>query len=212
MGGVQAGEIASQVTIEAIAELALRQVLAPLIQGRVHPPEQMVEVLRRGVQDAHSRVLEESLKRSHEMGSTVTLALVAGGSAYVANVGDSRTYLWREGELRQLTKDHSFMTQLIDRGELSAEEAYTHPQRNLVTRSIGDRTCSLLQADVFVEGLRCGDRLVLCCDGLWEMVRDPVIADVVDRLAPKDACDELVRLANSNGGDDNISVIVVAVH
>jgi protein phosphatase len=145
------------------------------------------------------------------MGSTLTLALVIDGHAFVANVGDSRTYLWRGGLLQQITEDHSAVYQLYRAGALSEEGIYTHPRRNEITRNMGFRTT--VQADYFQVELLPGDLLLLCCDGLWEMLHNDGIADLflVSYGDPQRICDELVKRANQAGGDDNISVIVVQV-
>jgi serine/threonine protein phosphatase PrpC len=104
------------------------------------------------------------------MSTTLTMALIVGATAYIANVGDSRSYLWNADGLQRITHDHSLVQRLVDAGEITAEEVYTHPQRNLIYQSIGDRPAvagGYLSADVAVD-----DRLVLCSDGLWEMVHD----------------------------------------
>ena len=209
MGGIDAGEIASRMVVQAIGEVVLREVWPQVVRGEALDPDDLVRTIRRGIQDAHSRVLEECQSRGQDMGSTVTLAVVIGDQAVIANVGDSRTYLWRAGQLHRVTQDHSYVAELVARGEIAADDVYTHPKRNIITRSIGDRA-PLVRADVFVMPVAAGDNLVLCCDGLWEMVRDPQIAEIVGRLSAQQACEELVAMANANGGEDNISVIVIA--
>lgn len=149
------------------------------------------------------------------MGTTLALVLVVGESVLIANVGDSRVYLCQEGRLELLTRDHSVVARLVEQGKLQPEETYAHPDRNLIYRSLGAN--SKEEIDLFpVEGgllkLRPGSRLILCSDGLWEMLRDPDIEEVLLQATdPQRASDELVRLANVAGGADNISVIVVNV-
>ncbi len=142
------------------------------------------------------------------LGSTVTLAVVAGSLAIVANLGDSRTYLIRDGEIARLTQDHSLVATLIAMGYITDDEAYTHPQRNLIYRSLGSDTEA--QPDISVQRLKPDDTLILCSDGLWDMVRDDaILSTVTDAPDPQSAAEHLVDLANDNGGDDNISVIVI---
>jgi protein phosphatase len=142
------------------------------------------------------------------MGTTFTMALVAGDRAIVGNVGDSRTYLFRDGRLRRITRDHSLVQRLVDLGQIAEDDIYSHPQRNAVLRSLGDR--SEIEIDVFTERLRPGDALLLCSDGQWEMTRDPDMERLLAREEPPQAvCEALVAAANQAGGEDNIAVILV---
>ena len=139
-----------------------------------------------------------------------TAVLVLNDTAVAANVGDSRVYLWRDGKLAQITQDHSLVASLIAVGELEPEEIYTHEKKSVIYRSIGDKPD--VEVDTFVTPLQDGDRLVCCCDGLWEMIRDEGIAEVMlSEPDPQQACNEMVKRANFAGGEDNISVIVTAV-
>jgi protein phosphatase len=145
---------------------------------------------------------------AHGLGSTVTAALVVNGRAYIANVGDSRTYLLRGGALQRITRDHSLVERLVEAGQIEPDEVYDHPNRNLIYRSLGaDR--AEVEVDIFTEQLRVGDMLLLCSDGLWEMVRDDEIAGILTAgpdLAA--ACNRLIERANANGGVDNITAVV----
>jgi protein phosphatase len=130
--------------------------------------------------------------------------------AVVINVGDSRTYRLRQGHLEQITRDHSIVARLVEQGYLSKEEIYAHDQKSVIYRSLGDRPD--VEIDTFQLDLSPGDRLLLCSDGLWEMVRDPLIEEVLlERYDPQQACDRLVELANLSGGEDNISVVVINI-
>jgi len=144
------------------------------------------------------------------MGSTLTGFMIVGDLAYIFNVGDSRTYMLRDGNLYQLTTDHSLVGQLVAGGLIEPDEVYTHPQRNQIFRSIGDKLN--VQIDIFKQQIHPGDVLLSCCDGLWEMVRNPQITDILNNAPdPQSACAQLVEAANTNGGEDNISAVVVYV-
>jgi serine/threonine protein phosphatase PrpC len=153
----------------------------------------------------------EQHQSAHGMGCTVTMALVSDGQVHIANIGDSRTYLLRQGKLFPLTKDHSLVARLVETKLIEPDDVYTHPQRNLIFRSLGagHRT---VDPDVFHQALRPGDTLLLCSDGLWEMVRDPLLLKVLsEQHDVEKACKTLIDLANANGGEDNISVVIVRV-
>ncbi|HEY7984797.1 MAG TPA: PP2C family serine/threonine-protein phosphatase [Ktedonobacterales bacterium] len=146
---------------------------------------------------------------SHGLGSTVTAALVVGNHAFIGNVGDSRTYLWRDKALQQVTRDHSLVAQLVELGQIEPDEAYDHPKRNLIYRSLGAGRADV-EVDIFAHELQPGDALLLASDGLWEMVRDPQITAILS--AGHDAertCNELVERANENGGEDNITAVLI---
>ena len=206
MGGHAAGEIASEVAIEA-----LRAGFAadPTPEGLVRAFEQAdAAVWKRGESDAETR----------GMGTTLTAAVLIDqdGQSVIelANVGDSRGYLLRDGELEQVTADHSLVEDLVRSGRLSREEAADHPQRHIVTRAIGidDHSAGGLEVDTFTVVPFRGDRILLASDGLTDMVSDDQVASVLRRLAdPDDAARELVRLAKAAGGNDNISVVLVDV-
>lgn len=173
----------------------------------------MEDRLRRAIQRANEVVRSIARAKPQEAGdtgTTVTMAVVKGDEAYIANVGDSRTYLLRDGQLKPITQDHSVVASLVKAGMIQPEELYTHPQRNLIYRSLGEKP--EVEVDTFRLGLQPGDRLLLCSDGLWEMVRDPQLTVIMDKApSPKEACKRLIDAANANGGEDNISAVVVWV-
>jgi protein phosphatase len=166
------------------------------------------------IQDANDVVYEYARQKPEEAGdagTTVTLAFLQGSRAVIANVGDSRTYLLRDNQLQQITKDHSLVARLVENGQISPDEIYTHPQRNVIYRSLGQN--QQVQIDTFIETVLPGDFLLLCSDGLWEMIHDnKYIAElIVSSTDPAEACQKLVEAANNAGGEDNIGVVVVKV-
>jgi len=166
------------------------------------------DIVRRAVLTANERVVAESAAQGNDMGATFTMALVVGDRAVVGNVGDSRTYLLREGKLSRISKDHSLVQRLVDLGQISDEEIYTHPQRNAVLRSLGDK--AELEVDLFSTRLRSGDTLFLCSDGQWEMTRDAEMERILAKEGdPAEHCKQLIAAANQAGGEDNITVVLV---
>jgi PPM family protein phosphatase len=145
------------------------------------------------------------------LGCTVTSALIQEDRASIVNVGDSRTYLLRNGELSVLTRDHSLVQRLVEEKQITPDDVYTHPQRNLIYKSLGAGHKSV-DPDVFHQQLQHGDMLLLCSDGLWEMVRRQDLISILQQEDdPQQICNRLIDTANANGGEDNITAIVVKV-
>ena len=208
MGGHANGQDASRSAIQTIVDFMLPK-LSKNIDTRSTDPG---ELLANAVQHANQVVHQHNLERRADMGTTVTAALIVGTTAYVTNVGDSRTYLYREPEgLRKVTNDHSVVASLVDAGIIKPDDIYTHPKRNQIYRSLGEK--AQIEVDTFVVQLQPGDRLLLCSDGLWDMVRDPKIEGIVKSTFadPKMTADMLIQAALDGGGEDNVSVIVVSV-
>ena len=210
VGGSWGGEIASNLALRALAVSITSSLL--LTSLKANSPSLTKELLSQwlveGIEKANSEVYYHSRARGKSMGTTLTTALVANDTACIANVGDSRVYLLENEQLRQITTDHSVVADLVAAGKITAEEIYTHPRRNVITQCLG--TVKNVQADLFVEQLNSDSSLLLCSDGLWEMVRDSEIKKILPKSPnPQAACEELVELANLSGGTDNVSVIVV---
>lgn len=208
MGGHAAGELASGLAIRGAAESILRAYLTPTLETD-SPDEDdgLKAAVRAAILQANDYVVREAQARGNDMGTTITMALVAGDRAVIGNVGDSRTYLYRDGALKRISKDHSLVMRLVDLGQIEEDDIYTHPQRNAVLRSLGDR--AELEVDLFPLRLRHGDSLVFMSDGLWEMVRDPQMAAIIaEHESPQAASDALIAAANAAGGEDNITVIL----
>jgi serine/threonine protein phosphatase PrpC len=209
MGGHSAGEVASDLAIRGAFAVVQSAYLAPTIDGDMPDDEaRLKDIVRQAALRANEYVLREAQERGNDMGTTLTLALVAGDRVVVGNVGDSRTYFYRDGALRRISKDHSLVQRLVDLGQIKDEDIYTHPQRNAVLRSLGDK--AEIQVDVFSLRAKPGDALFLCSDGQWEMTRDPEMASIIQsNLDPQVACDALIVAANKAGGDDNITSVLV---
>jgi protein phosphatase len=195
MGGAQAGEVASRLAVEAIAD-----------DDGAGDGEGRVAAL---VQEANRRVYEHagSDSATSGMGTTMTVALVENGTVAIAHVGDSRAYRVRDGMLEQLTEDHSLVAELIRSGKLSPEEAESHPQRSVITRALG--TDPDVDVDTYTIESQPGDVFLLCSDGLTSMVGDAAILEAIEEHG-RDldrAARELVVRANRGGGEDNITVV-----
>jgi len=165
------------------------------------------------IQQANKAILRygEQKTGARGLGCTVTTALIHNDQAYIANVGDSRAYLLRDGELKALTKDHSLVARLVEAKQIEPEDVYSHPQRNLIYRSLGAGH-KTIEVDIFHESLRPADILLLCSDGLWEMVRHEDLLKILsEKTSLQKTCDALIDLANANGGEDNITAVVVHV-
>lgn len=208
MGGHAAGQDASYLAVQAMA-----QWVVPHITGvNAMSDELLAELLADGVRQANLAVYQRGREVGSDMGTTITAALVLDSKVYVVNVGDSRTYLYRAGVgLRQITHDHSLVARLVATGRIAPDEVYTHPDRNQIYRGLGDKRD--VEVDSFMLTLQAGDRLLLCSDGLWEMVRDPEIERILQHLewSPAQTSHALIQSALNGGGLDNISAIVAQV-
>ena len=208
MGGHEGGEIASGIAIHTIAQTLVPTLLDPQLRNGPVSTSTIAERLRQAVIQANAAIYEESQRRNSDMGTTLTMAIVIGDRAIVGNVGDSRTYLYRNGELGRVSKDHSLVQRLVDIGQIGPDDVYSHPNRNAILRSLGDSADP--EVDTFDVRLEPGDTLFLCSDGQWEMVRDKQMATIIGQHeAPPDACDALIKAANAAGGEDNIAAILV---
>ncbi|WP_201386207.1 PP2C family serine/threonine-protein phosphatase, partial [Ktedonobacter sp. SOSP1-52] len=208
MGGHAAGRDASRLAIQTIVNF-----MVPNLRAENDlPREGLVRLLVDGVQQANQAVHQHNMELHADMGTTMTAAFIVADTAYVTNVGDSRTYLYRQGEpLRKVTNDHSVVASLVEAGIIQPDDIYTHPKRNQIYRSLGEKTA--IEIDAFEEQVYDGDLLLLCSDGLWDMVRDPQIEHMI-KQPQKDVqgiADALVQAALREGGDDNVSVIVVGI-
>lgn len=209
MGGHEGGEVASRRVLQHLAAAMMDRVFKRIVlTGRGGNEAWMERALGESIQAANAELLALQQANHSDMGTTLTAALLIDGRAVVANVGDSRTYRWRSGALEQVTRDHSLVASLVAAGHLEPDAVYTHEQKSMIYRSVGETAD--LRVDTFSVELWPDDRLLLCSDGLWEMVRDDGLAAVLAaETDPQQVCDRLIEAANRAGGEDNISVLVV---
>lgn len=207
MGGQAAGEVASRVAVDAIRSF-LRRTLPPPLGGA--DGEATASLLTRAIAEAAEAIREKAASAPEftGMGTTAVVAVARDGLLHIAHVGDSRAYLLRGGSVTQLTRDHSLVAEMAESGEITEAQARTHRLRHILSRSLGGD--SIPAPDVQVIGWSPGDRILLCTDGLSNMLED----DIIERVLTKpgvdlaQTCDALIGEANARGGKDNISVVL----
>ncbi len=207
MGGHAHGQEASKLAVHMLSDTVVPTLLRP-----VDSEETFSDLLKDGVHRANLALYQRNREQEHMMGTTVTSALVVASTAYVANVGDSRTYLYRPTEgLTKVTRDHSVVARLVEDNVISSDEVYTHPKRNQIYRCLGEHAS--VEVDTFQVALQAEDVLVLCSDGMWEMVRDDEIQHIIETSSaqPSQICNQLIQAALAHGGADNVSVIVICI-
>ena len=212
MGGMNAGEVASAITIDTIQHSFSLEAIAAVVNNSRAVQEFMESV----VKEADLNVLRRSQKDSSTqgMGTTVVMAWILGKRAYVCWCGDSRCYVFSKKKgLRQLSKDHSFVQELVDRGELAPEYANDHPLSNIVTRCLGNEE-RRAQPDTRVYELSDGDTILLCSDGLSGLCNDELISEVIAEFSdnPSECRNELISAALSHGGHDNVTVAICTIN
>jgi len=208
IGGQAHGQEASQLAARSLVGYVYGSLCSQQMM-----PEAFLPLLIAGVQYANRVVHEHNQQQRTAMGTTMTATLVIETTAYVAHVGDSRCYLYREPTgLSQITYDHSLVAALVAAGTIAPEDIYTHPKRNQIYRCLGDEAS--VEVDAYTVPLAASDILLLCSDGLWEMVRDPQIAAILTTpmSAPSDTAHALIQAALAGGGEDNVSAIVAQVN
>ncbi|MTD59304.1 Stp1/IreP family PP2C-type Ser/Thr phosphatase [Amycolatopsis pithecellobii] len=203
MGGHVAGEVASSTAISAITELDQR-----LEADDLDPTEALSETVTDAVQRLTSLADEDPALQG--MGTTLTAMLWDGARFVVAHVGDSRAYRLRDGELEQITRDHTVVQELVDQGRITPEAAMTHPSRSVLTRAL--QSGGHADPDVFTVEVKAGDRYLICSDGLTDVVSPDVLGETLEAVTDLDAVVlRLVELANDGGGPDNITCVVADV-
>lgn len=202
MGGASAGEVASRLAVDTVVE-----------RVRAADPADPAAALRTAVEAANDKVHAQASANADQrgMGTTCTALLVRGREVWIGHVGDSRAYLVRGGKIHRLTKDHSLVAELVEKGHLTEAEAKHDHRRNVVTRSVGALDHVQVDAERAVDQLKPGDALVVCSDGLHGQVTDYEIGMIAGEQPPAEACASLIDLANERGGPDNITAIAARV-
>ena len=203
MGGHNAGEVASSMAVKTILD-KFRVNLQNLKN------EKNIKLLiKEAIQEANDNIYLKSFEKQefNGMGTTITMAYIYDNKIYIGHVGDSRAYVVKNRELSQITEDHSLVNELVKNGSITPAEAINHPQRNMITRAVG--TSYKINLDLYILNYENKDKLVLCSDGLTNMVDDNTILEVINSndLDMYKVCNELVSLAKNNGGRDNITVV-----
>jgi protein phosphatase len=204
MGGAAAGEVASATAVDVV----LRHLREKFSDNRVVTPDELATELTQAAEKANWSIFQQAVNKPElrGMGTTATIATLLKDTLYLAQVGDSRAYLIRDGVATQITKDQSLMQKLIEAGELTEEEALLSERRNIILQALGPE--ATVKVDVTVQPLRRNDVLLLCSDGLSGLVRPDDMARIVDEeLDLSVACDRLIATANDQGGPDNITVV-----
>lgn len=206
MGGHDGGEVASALAVKTLSE-----VLREREAGQPVGEDALEAMLEESFQLANNTVKDAADAKGTDMGTTlVTMLLLERRVAILANVGDSRGYLLRKGTLHQITKDHSLVQKMVERGRITAEEARHHPHSNILLRTVG--TERDIDIDVFRVELEQGDKILMCSDGLWNEVDDRDIESVLNTYAdPRIATRELIKAAHHGGGKDNVTLMIVAI-
>ncbi len=203
MGGHNAGEVASGMATEIIAN----ELLASDITD---DESSIVSQLTASLDYANNAVYEKSLSvpDNSGMGTTTVVAYISNDVAYVANIGDSRAYLIESENITQITVDHSIVQKLLDSGSITPQEARNHPEKNIITKALGTEPYE--SCDIYELSLRQGDKLLLCSDGLSDMLEDNEIKEIINEFkSAEDAVNELIVRANAHGGKDNITAVLI---
>lgn len=207
MGGHLDGEKASSIAVQTLAAEMLEKICGPMLRDfKASDSPTILEALAQAAEKANLAVI----KGVPGGGTTLSTAAIVGNLAYLVHVGDSRAYLIHDNEIEQLTTDHTLVQQLVEMKKLTPEEADNSPQKNVLYRAIGQN--EKLKIERFTRSLPPGAQMLICSDGLWDLVGDSTLKQVtLDSSSPQDACDKLVDLANEQGGADNISVIILKI-
>ncbi|MPW26035.1 Stp1/IreP family PP2C-type Ser/Thr phosphatase [Alkalibaculum sp. M08DMB] len=200
LGGHNAGEVASNMLIEKISDTFNQSIL---INGVVNQ-----DIVIEKIKSVNREIFEKGIQNEHlnKMGTTLSLTVIVNEIIYIFHVGDSRTYIVNQKEILQLTKDHSLVEQLVMQGEISRQEAENHPNKNVLTRAIG--TDQEIEIDFYKYAVKKSDKILLCTDGLTNLLNTEEIKEIINNNNCKDAVEELIDKANEYGGFDNITAIV----
>lgn len=206
MGGHDGGEVASHLAVATICQVARQR------ESQAPPGADAVEnLLDEAFQTANNTIKDQAEAKGNDMGTTlVSMLVLENKTAFVANVGDSRAYMLRDRALHQLTKDHSLVAKMVERGRITEEEARNHPHSNILLRTVG--TERDVDIDVFRVDVLPGDKVMMCSDGLWGEVEDQDLESIMNTYGdPRIAARELVRAAHHGGGKDNVTLMIVEI-
>lgn len=203
MGGYKGGEIASKVAITAVNKY-ITQKFDEISKNK----ESILELIEESIDFANSAIYEESEQDEElqDMGTTLEVVLIYNNRIYIGHIGDSRIYRVRKNKMKKITTDHSYVEKLIQDGEITREESYTHPKKNLLIKALG--TDKEVDPDLIYAPLERGDVLIMCSDGLTNMIREDKILEII-KENKEDCTTDLVDEANNEGGLDNITVVVI---
>ncbi len=203
MGGMAAGNIASEEAIKAIANGFSQNLSAKTT------PKQIVSLMKASIESANAMVYDLACRNEEYrgMGTTVVAVIIKDGMAYISNVGDSRAYLLSKGVLSQITTDHSVVQSMVERGQLTVDEAAHHPSKNIITRAVG--VASQIDIDFYEVPIASEDVLLLCTDGLTNCVENDELKQAIEEDEFSSLADRLINAANAAGGSDNITVFSV---
>jgi protein phosphatase len=209
MGGRNAGEVASSMAVHEIVEFLKQKHIEVLLEKDISE-EKVFDLIREAIYYSNDSIYKKSLLNSEfvGMGTTLSMILIKDNTLFYGHVGDSRIYIIRENEITKLTEDHSLVAELVKQGTIKPEEAVRHPQKNIITRALG--TEYNIEADLGKYEMAAEDYILLCSDGLSNLIIDNEIMEIV--LSAEDvnqACDHLINKAKENGGFDNITVVVI---
>ena len=202
MGGYKGGEIASKLAVENSKNYIINNFQT--VENR----EDILKLIRDAIEYANLAIYEKSkeFKDLENMGTTIDICLVIANKVYIGHVGDSRVYRKRKDFFRKLTTDHSYVQKLVNDGTITKEEAYNHPKKNMLIKALGSP--NLVNPDVMVKGFLKDDILLMCSDGLTNMLKEEEIVNIINE-DPTKACNKLVDMANEQGGYDNITAVII---
>ena len=203
MGGYKGGEIASKLAIDSSKNYILNN-----FEEAKKDKEKIIELLRSAIEYANMVIYEKSkeIEALNSMGTTIDICLIHSGRAYIGHVGDSRVYRLRKEIFRKLTTDHSYVEQLLKQGNITKEEAYNHPKKNMLTKALG--CTAFVEPDILVRGFQKNDILLMCTDGLTNMIKENQICQII-KEDPEKATENLVNKSIEFGGLDNITAVII---
>ncbi len=203
MGGYNGGEVASKLATEETQKFIEQN-----FNHYKNSKEEIIELIKDSIENANAKVYQKSCDNEalKGMGTTLDVCLIYNGKAYIGHVGDSRVYRIRKDFMRRITKDHSYVQTLIEDGSITKEEAYYHPKKNMLTKALGCE--SNVDPDVYVKTIIADDIILMCTDGLTNMIKEDEIYQII-KENPEDAAEKLIEVANHNGGIDNITAVII---